>query len=257
MSKMPVIFVGHGSPTNAIEDNAYTREWRRLGAAFPKPRGILCVSAHWFVRGTKINTTAAPQQIYDMYGFPPELYALKYPAQGSPALAARVLELLHGPAEADNSWGIDHGAWSVLVHLFPTADIPVVQLSLDRGAPASAHYKLAAALKPLREEGILLLASGNVVHNLGRVAWGMNGGLDWAERFDLQIRDSILQKDIAAVADYPALGSDAALAVPTPEHFLPLLYALGASDPADQVSVFNRSCVLGSLSMTGYVFGTL
>jgi len=255
MNSMPVIFLGHGSPMNAIEDNAHTREWRRLGASIPRPEAILCVSAHWFIRGTKVTGEAQPKQFYDMYGFPEELYRLVYPVPGSPELANRVPELLPAKVEADSSWGIDHGAWSVLTHLFPTADIPVVQLSLDRNAPPELHYRLGAALKPLRNEGILILGSGNVVHNLAMVNWHMRGGFDWADRFDEQIRDKIVERDFEVVTGYRSWNKDASLAVPTPDHYLPLLYVLGASDPQDQLRVINADRVLGSLSMTGYIFG--
>ncbi len=254
MNKMPVLFVGHGSPLNAIEENAYTREWRKLAESIPKPKAILSVSAHWYARGSKVNSLDEPKQIYDMYGFPQELYDLVYPAKGSPVLAKRVQELLPGKVETDNSWGIDHGTWSVLVKMYPHADIPVVQLSVDRTASAEAHLTLGKALKPLRDEGILILASGNVVHNLSRVAWNMHGGFDWALDFDKYIKDRVLNSDHDGVAGYALLGQTASLAVPTPDHFFPLLYALGASETGDEISVFNEACVLGSLSMTGYVF---
>ncbi|HRY84010.1 MAG TPA: 4,5-DOPA dioxygenase extradiol [Candidatus Cloacimonadota bacterium] len=255
MSRMPLIFVGHGSPMNAIEDNTFTQEWSRLGKSLPKPKAILCVSAHWYSPRCRINSSPHPRQIYDMYGFPEALYRVKYPAKGSPELAQRVQKLLGDRVEIDNSWGIDHGAWSVLVHLFPEADIPIVQLSLASDIPGSEHLALGRLLQPLRESGVPILASGNIVHNLGRVDWKLEGGFNWAKRFDDAVHALILDRKHQALAAYEDLCADARLSIPTPEHYLPLLYALGASAEAEVPTVFNRSCVLGSLSMTGYIWG--
>lgn len=252
--KMPVLFVGHGSPMNAIEENEFSRAWRALGEALPRPRAILAVSAHWFVAGTRVNGAAQPRQIYDMYGFPQPLYQMKYPAPGAPELALRVRELLP-KAEQDDRWGIDHGTWSVLCHMFPAADVPVTQLSVDYGAPAETHYEIGRALAPLREEGVLILASGNVVHDLRRVDWDMEGGLPWADEFDEYVRRAVLEDRPEDVVQYSRAGDCAREAFPTPDHFYPLLYALGAREPDEAVEVFCKKRVLGSLSMTGYRFG--
>ncbi len=251
--KMPVLFVGHGSPMNAIEDNEFSRAWRALGEGMPKPRAILAVSAHWYVPGTRVNDAEQTRQIYDMYGFPRALYRLKYEAPGAPELAAEARALL--PAAIDNRWGIDHGTWSVLCHMFPEADIPVTQLSVDLSAPAQAHYKMGQALRPLREKDVLILASGNVVHDLRRVAWEMEGGFPWADEFDEYIRRAIVEDRPEDVVRYERAGACAREAFPTPDHFDPLLYALGAREPGEPAEVFANRRVLGSLSMTGYRFG--
>jgi 4,5-DOPA dioxygenase extradiol len=255
MQKMPVLFVGHGSPMNALEHNTFTDLWEQLGAALPAPKAILAVSAHWFVPGSRINDTPTPELVYDMYGFPPSLYQVRYPAPGAPELAHRV-QALAGPGavQTDNSWGIDHGTWSVLCRIFPSADITLCQLSVDRGATMERHYNLGKALAPLREEGVLILASGNVVHNLRLVDWDHSGGLPWADEFDESVKQHILAGDDNAVIHYEKLGAHASLAVPTPDHYAPLLYALGARDGNDRVHVFNNARTLGSLSMTGYLF---
>jgi 4,5-DOPA dioxygenase extradiol len=255
MEKMPVLFVGHGSPMNAIENNEFTRSWEQLGTELPRPTAILSVSAHWYVSGTKISNTLKPKQVYDMYGFPDELYRLEYPVAGSLELAKAAFDLTRHYAEFDNTWGIDHGTWAVLVKMYPKADVPVVQLSIDRNAPPEFHYSLGQALKPLREQGVLILGSGNIVHNLGLIDWGMEGGFEWAQEFDAFIKDRIVQKDFASVVNYTAAGRSARLAVPTPDHYFPLLYALGAADESDKVRIFNDKCLMGSMSMTGYVFG--
>ena len=252
--KMPVLFVGHGSPMNAIELNEFSRAWRELGLALPRPSAILAVSAHWYVAGTRVNGAAQPRQVYDMYGFPQPLYQLKYPAPGAPELAARIQTLLPETAR-DDRWGIDHGTWSVLCHMFPDADVPVTQLSVDYGAPADAHYAIGRALKPLREEGVLILASGNVVHDLRRVDWDMEGGLPWADEFDEYICRAILEDRPQDVVRYTRAGNSAREAFPTPDHFYPLLYALGAREPGEAAEVFCKKRMMGSLSMTGYRFG--
>jgi len=254
MTRMPVIFIGHGSPMNAIEDNPMTRMWRQLGRDLPRPRAILAVSAHWFVPGTCVNDQIQPRQIYDMYGFPRELYELQYAAQGAPELAARVQRLT--PCPVDNSWGIDHGTWSVLVHLYPQADIPVCQLSIDRTAPPELHFRLGQELAGLRDEGVLILGSGNIVHNLHRVDFARAGGEPWAETFDNAVGEKIRQRDWASLLHPENISPEMArLAIPTPDHYWPLLYVLGASLPADPIDSFNAVCQFGSLSMTGYRFG--
>lgn len=251
--RMPVLFVGHGSPMNAIEDNVFTREWRRIGGMLPRPRAILAVSTHWYGEGTRTSDAVHPRMVYDMYGFPRPLYEVKYPVPGSPELEERVKAMLPETV-TDNSWGIDHGTWSVLVHMFPDADIPVVQLSVDAYKSSQAHLELGHALAPLRDEGVLILGSGNVVHNLHLIGWNVPGGFPWADAFDQYIRGRIEAGDFAAVADYRSAGEPAEKAFFTPDHYFPLLYALGAADSTDSLTVFNDARVYGSISMTGYLF---
>jgi 4,5-DOPA dioxygenase extradiol len=256
MTSLPALFVGHGSPMNAIEDSPFRRAWIDLGRSLPKPEAVLCVSAHWETRGVALTGSAAPPTIHDFYGFPDALFAVRYPAPGSPALARRVASLLESAgASVDEERGLDHGCWSVLVAMYPEADVPVVQLGLDTGRPGSFHLELGQQLAPLRESGVLILGSGNVVHNLRRADFGMDGGYDWADRFDVTVRARIAAGDHDALADYRALGPDAALAVPTPEHYVPLLYTLGARRETDAVRFFNAATTLGSISMTSVVVG--
>ena len=256
MSKMPVVFAGHGSPMNAIEDNTYSRTWRKMAELMPKPDVILSVSAHWYTKGTKIMNEENPKTIYDMYGFPRELYEVMYNSPGSPEMAEASKALISRETNYDNSWGIDHGTWSVLVHMYPDRDIPVFQISIDAGAPPETHYKIGRELRSLREHGVLILGSGNIVHNLRLADWDMDDvGFDWAYEFDGSIHDSIMKKDHEKILKYEELGSLAKLAVPITDHFYPLLYALGASDEGDSISVYNRSCVLGSVMMTAYIWG--
>lgn len=250
--KMPVLFVGHGSPMNALTDNPYKDEWIRLGEKL-KPEAILCVSAHWYTKGTYVNPTREPEQIYDMYGFPQELYQIRYPAKGSPELAARVGELLGEGVATNTDWGIDHGTWSVLKWMFPDADIPIVQLSIDGTRQGAFHYGIGQQLRALRAEGVLIIGSGNIVHNLRRVDWDSEGGTPWAYEFDGLIRRAIEAGRHEQVIDHQVLGDSAKLAVPTPDHFYPLLYVLGAAEVTDQVHCFNEACELGSISMTGYL----
>ena len=230
-SRMPAIFFGHGSPMNAIEVNAYTKAWSRIAQTFPRPKAILSVSAHWYVSGTSVTAMDAPRTIHDFGGFPRELFEFDYPAPGDPSLAQRVRELL-APIETglDRQWGLDHGTWSVLCHLYPDADVPVVQLSLDETQPASFHYQTGTRLSPLREEGVLIIGSGNVVHNLQTYAWGRHPAepFAWAVRFEQRVRESLLAADDATLVGYESLGQDARLSAPTPDHFLPLLYIVGA-----------------------------
>lgn len=252
---MPVMFVGHGSPMNAVTDNKYIPDWRRLGQML-HPRAILCVSAHWYTKGTKVNPAEEPEQIYDMYGFPEELYKVKYPVKGSPEVASRVRDLLDETQAAySDSWGIDHGTWSVMRWMFPDADIPIVQLSIDGTQQGAAHYELGRKLAPLRDEGVLIVGSGNIVHNLRRVDWNSDGGAPWAYDFDDLVGEGILCRQHEKIIDYKSIGDLARQAVPTPDHYYPLLYALGASDEADPILIFNKYCELGSISMTGYLFG--
>ena len=255
MSRMPVVFVGHGSPMNAIEENGYTRTWSELSKRIPRPRAILSISAHWFTQGSKIRNEEQPKTIYDMYGFPKELYEVQYNAPGSPSLAKTVKELISRETEYDNSWGIDHGTWSVLVHMYPERDIPVIQISVDGYAPPEAHYQMGKELRALREEGVLIFGSGNIVHNLRLVNWSMgNEGFNWASQFDDYVYDNIIHGNHDKILNYRELGDVAKLAVPTTDHFYPLLYVLGATVEEDRISSFNQSCELGSLTMTGYLF---
>lgn len=257
MAKMPTVFVGHGSPTIAIEDNALTHEMSRVGEAViaehGKPHAILAVSAHWFTHGTLTQSAPRPEQIYDMYGFPRELYELKYPVSGSRELTEAVTSLLGSDVAINNDWGIDHGSWSVLVHMFPQADIPVVQLSVNGDLTSQQHYELGKRLAPLRDEGFLILGSGNVVHNLGMVDWKNQEGTPEADEFDSRVRDAILRGDFQSVLNYRE-GPFANYAVPFPDHYFPLIYPLAAGE-GETVGVFNNVGTLGSISMTGYTFG--
>ena len=252
--KMPALFVGHGSPMNAIEDNRYTQQWQSVAQKLPRPLAILAISAHWYTSGSRVTDVAMPEILYDMYGFPPELYQVKYPVPGAPELAHQVKHLLGEDLQVDNSWGCDHGAWSVLCRMYPQADIPVVQLSVNRDAGARTHFQIGEKLRPLREQGVLILGSGNVVHNLSRISWAMRGGYPWASEFDRYIREHIICGDYDPVIDYQQAGESATLACPMPDHFYPLLYVLGAATSAEKPTVFNDSCTLGSLSMTSYLF---
>ncbi len=255
MEHMPVLFVGHGSPMNAIDKNRFSMEWESLGEKIPHPKAILSISAHWFTPGLRITDTPSPKVVYDMYGFPEELYQVSYQAPGSAHVAELTKELLGDSVQIDNSWGIDHGTWSVLCRMYPEADIPVVQLSVDRLATAEQYYDIGRKLRPLRDQGILIFGSGNVVHNLSAVDWSMNGrGFSWAEEFDRFIKDNILRRDDTQVVNYRKAGDSSKHAFLAMDHYAPLLYVLGASDPADSITVFNEACDLGALSMTSYLF---
>lgn len=255
MDKMPLLFVGHGSPMNAIEDNVYTRAWREMAKKIPKPKSIVSVSAHWYTKGTKVMNEKQPETIYDMYGFPKELYEIIYNSPGNPKLAGQTKNLITKESVFDNSWGIDHGTWSVLVHMYPERDIPVFQISIDAEAPAEVHYQIGRELRSLREEGVLLFGTGNIVHNLRLVDWDIKDkGFDWAYEFDDFIRENIKQAKHEEIINYESLGETAKLAVPITDHFNPILYILGASDKEDKVSIYNNSCMMGSLSMTSYLF---
>lgn len=248
--RMPALFVGHGSPMNAIEDNAWSRQWRALGERLPEPSAILCVSAHWMTRGaTLANVSERPKTIHDFGGFPPALFAQQYPAPGAPEAAAATIDLVRVThVEPDTQWGLDHGTWSVLMHLFPRADVPVFQLSLDLGRSMQAHLDLARELKPLREKGVLVVGSGNLVHNLRALAPNAPP-YDWAEAFDEKMTDAIEHRDVQSVVDAENLGAIMRLAHPTTEHFLPLLYTLGMADNADELAWFNEGFDLASISM--------
>ena len=252
--KMPALFVGHGSPMNAIEDNEYTKVWTETAKRLPKPEAILAVSAHWFTEGTRVCDDAHPRMEYDMYGFPDELYRLVYAAPGSPEMARHAMGAITADVRVDNSWGFDHGTWSVLHRLFPKADVPVFQLSVDRGATPEEHFRIGREIGALRDEGVLVFGSGNVVHNLGRIGWGMEGGHPWADEFDDFVKERVVGRRFDEVVGYAAEGPSARLAVPTTDHFDPLLYVLGAARPEDALTVFNDTRTMGSLSMTSYLF---
>jgi 4,5-DOPA dioxygenase extradiol len=240
---------------NAIEDNRFSRRWEALGAELPSPRAILSVSAHWETDGVAVTAMPQPRTIYDFYGFPKALHEVSYPAPGDPELAARVCDLLAPvPVRLDQDWGLDHGIWSVLCRMYPSADIPVVQLSLDRRLPFAGHFSLARALQPLREEGVLVFASGNIVHNLREIRWN-DEAYDWAVEFDALAADAISAGDDARVIAPQRLGGADARAIPTPEHYLPLLYALAVRGDGEQAEFFNAEVTLGSMSMRGVRFG--
>lgn len=252
---MPVIFIGHGSPMNAIEDNIFTQNWQKIAKNIARPKAILAISAHWFIKGTHILAAAHPKMTYDMYGFPQALYDIVYDAPGALDTAARVKHLLGG-VKTDNTWGYDHGTWSVLHKMYPQRDIPATQLSINALAPAKAHFAMGQALKPLRQEGVLILASGNIVHNLRMLDWdNPASGYGWADDFDSKIKSYILSNDFEKVVNYRELGQNAALAAPTPDHFYPLLYALGAAEAGEKIAVYNDARTMGSMSMTSYVIG--
>lgn len=252
MNHMPVVFVGHGNPLNALQHNTYTNGWRDLGLRLPRPKAILAISAHWYIPETAVTAMPTPRTIHDFGGFPHELYQMLYPAPGDPILASRVQALLAPlSVRRDQQWGLDHGTWAVLCHMFPQADIPVVQLSIDETQPAAFHYEVGKQLAPLREEGVLILGSGNLVHNLHAYSWGQHAiePFDWAVRFEERVRQLLLTGDDGLLIDYEALGSDAMLAIPTPDHYLPLLYILALRHPGESVSFPIEGFDGGSVSM--------
>lgn len=254
-NKMPVLFVGHGSPMNALEDNVFSRAWRALGAKLPRPYAILCISAHWQTPGPQVTAMDAPPTIHDFGSFPQPLFDVRYAAPGSPQWAARITQLnARHPITADHTWGLDHGSWSVLCHMFPEADIPVLQLSLDIAKTPAEHYQFAKALAPLRDEGILIIGSGNIVHNLGQMI-RRDEAYDWAMEIDQLIAQQIEAGNHAALIDYPRLHPKMLLAVPTAEHYLPLLYILALQEPIDSLGFFNETVTLGSMSMRGVQIG--
>lgn len=255
---MPAIFFGHGNPMNALADNEYSRAWAAIGRSIPPPKAVLCISAHWYIPATAVTAMPQPRTIHDFGGFPRELFEVQYLAPGSPELAARVSELLGGNGLLDEiHWGLDHGTWSVLIHLYPRADVPVIQLSINESEPAGYHYDLGKKLAPLRDEGVLIIGSGNVVHNLHTYAWGKHGvePFDWAMRFDEKARELISGRDHEPLVNYETLGRDALLSAPTPDHYLPLLYVLGAATEDDKISFPVSGFDGGSISMTAVQFG--
>jgi 4,5-DOPA dioxygenase extradiol len=255
---LPVIFFGHGNPMNALSENAYTEAWAALGRAIPKPRAVLCISAHWYVPGIGTTAMSAPRTIHDFGGFPPELYQVRYPAPGDPELARRVQHLLSPlPVALDESWGLDHGSWSVLCHVYPQADVPVVQLSIDETRPPAFHYEAGKRLAALRDEGVLIVGSGNIVHNLHAYAWGRHvaGPYDWAVRFEAKAREMLVAGEMDPLVDYESLGRDATLSIPTPDHYLPLLYIAGARRERDVVTFPVEGVDGGSVSMLAVRIG--
>jgi 4,5-DOPA dioxygenase extradiol len=250
-TRMPVIFFGHGSPMNTLARNKYTEAWRELGATTPKPKAILAISAHWFTRGTAVTAMARPKTIHDFGGFPQALFEVQYPAPGDPGLAARVRDLLAPmPVQFDQSWGLDHGTWSVLAHAFPDAGIPVVQLSMDGTKPARFHYELGRQLAPLRDEGVLIAGSGNVVHNLMLMQRGEGvPAFDWARRFNEMVRAALASGNHQALVEFERMGEDARLSVPTPEHYLPLLYIAALQAEGESMAFIVDGYEAGSLGM--------
>ncbi|MBI3500907.1 MAG: 4,5-DOPA dioxygenase extradiol [Bacteroidetes bacterium] len=247
--KMPVLFVGHGNPMNAIEKNEYHNKWTELGKALPKPKAILVVSAHWLTKGTKVTAMEKPKTIHDFGGFPDELFAQQYPVKGSPEFAKETQSLItKTKVQSDFEWGLDHGTWSVLLPMFPNADIPVFQLSIDYSQPPQFHYELAKELSALRKKGVLIIGSGNIVHNLGMIDWG-GKPYDWTIEFDAKIKQFIDEQNHSAIINYDKLGTIAKLAVPTNDHYLPLLYSLALQEKNENVSYFNEKCEMGSVSM--------
>lgn len=253
--RMPALFIGHGSPLNAVEDNRFSVAWTKLGKRLSPPRAILAISAHWETRGIAVTAMDAPRTIHDFYGFPKPLYDVRYPAPGAPWLAARVRELLaSADVAADDGWGLDHGSWSVLCRMYPAADVPVVQLSLDRDRTPAEHFALARSLRALREEGVLIFGSGNIVHNLREISWN-DTAYPWAEDFDRRVANAIMDRRYEALSEPAALGGEHALAVPTLEHYLPLLYVLAVCETTEEPHFFNAQVTLGSISMRSVRFG--
>lgn len=255
---MPVLFVGHGSPMNGIEDNAFSQRWQKLAQEIPTPQAVLVISAHWFTRGTKITAMDFPQTIHDFGGFPKELFAVQYPAPGHAALAKETAALVQSAhVELEHDWGLDHGSWTIVRHMYPKANIPVLQLSIDYTKGPQYHYDLAKELTALRQKGVLIMGSGNMIHNLRLVNWAMinGGGYDWAYTLNDTFKELILSGAHQSLIHYHTLGKEALLAIPTPEHYLPLLYTLGLQGKDEAVSFFNDQLVGGSLNMTSVKIG--
>lgn len=256
-SRMPAVFFGHGNPMYALEDNRYTKTWEQLGATLPRPKAILAISAHWTTRGTAVTAMATPQTIHDFGGFPQALFDVQYPAAGDPTLAARVRDLL-APlnVQMDQAWGLDHGTWSVLCKAYPQADLPVIQLSMDATQPASFHFDIGRKLAALRDEGILIVGSGNIVHNLRSMVWGDAApAYDWATRFNDKIRNHLLRAEFEQIVNYEQDDADARRAVPTTEHFLPLLYVIGTRQEGESISIAVDGIENASISMLSAVIG--
>jgi 4,5-DOPA dioxygenase extradiol len=257
--KMPVLFVGHGSPMNAIEENEFTLYWKKLATEIEKPKAVLCISAHWLTRGTFVTAMNHPKTIHDFGGFPQALFDVNYPAPGNPELAEETAKLITSTSIGlDHEWGLDHGTWSIVKNMYPNAEIAVLQLSIDYSQPAQYHYDLAKQLGALRKKGVLIIGSGNMVHNLGMVAWDKlneSFGFDWAIEMNTIFKKKIEENDHTALIQYEKLSSAAKLAVPTPDHYYPLIYTLGLKEEKDSISFFNDKPVAGSLTMTSVKFG--
>ena len=258
--KMPVLFIGHGSPMNAIEDNAFSQRWQQMGKEIPTPKAVVVVSAHWLTKGTMVTAMPNPKTIHDFGGFPQALFDVQYPAPGSPELATEIQKLITNPAvELDHDWGLDHGTWSVVKHMYPEADIPVLQLSIDYYKPAAYHYELAKQLLKLRKKGVLIIGSGNMVHNLRMVAWDKLSepeyGFDWALEMNDIFKNKISNGFHKELIQYEKLHKAATLAIPTPDHYYPLLYILALQTDNDKVEFFNDKAVGGSLTMTSVKIG--
>ncbi len=257
---MPALFIGHGSPMNGIEDNEFSRRWAQMAKEIPTPKAVLVISAHWFTRGTKITAMDFPKTIHDFGGFPKELFATQYSAPGNPALAKETAQLLKSAhVELDHDWGLDHGTWTVVRHMYPKADIPVLQLSIDYTKGPQYHYDLAKELYALRKKGVLIIGSGNMVHNLGMIAFNKVNepeyGYDWAKSINEKFKSLIREGDHKPLINYSSLGKEALLAIPSPDHYLPLLYTLGIKGSKDNVSFFNDKAMAGSLTMTSVKLG--
>ncbi len=257
---MPVLFIGHGSPMNGIEHNMYSNQWMQLAKDIPVPKAVLVVSAHWFTKGTSITAMDFPKTIHDFGGFPQALFDVQYPAPGNPLLAAETAAMVQSATiELDHDWGLDHGAWTILKHMYPAANIPILQLSIDYTKAPSYHYALAKELYQLRKKGVLIIGSGNMVHNLRMVAWDKLAipgfGFDWALEMNDTFKNLILQNQHTSLINYEQLGAAAKLAIPTPEHYLPLIYTLGLKTEKDAIKFFNDTAVGGSLTMTSVQFG--
>ena len=258
MDSMPAIFFGHGNPMNALQSNAWTNGWAAIGNSIPRPKAIVCISAHWYLPATLVTAQDQPRTIHDFGGFPSALYEVKYPAPGDAELANRIIDLLAPVAAGlDKRWGLDHGTWSVLCHVFPKADVPVVQLSIDETQPASFHYDIAKRLSPLRDEGVLIVGSGNLVHNLHAYAWGRQqvAPLDWAVRFEERARELLLAGDHEPLIAYETLGRDAILSVPTPDHYLPLMYVIAQMREGEPIRFPVEGFDGGSVSMLSVQIG--
>jgi len=258
--KMPVLFIGHGSPMNAIEDNIFSKRWQQMGKEIPTPKAVVVVSAHWLTKGTMVTAMPNPKTIHDFGGFPQALFEVQYPASGSPELATEIQKLITNPAvELDHDWGLDHGTWSVVKHMYPDADIPVLQLSIDYYKPAAYHYELAKQLLALRKKGVLIIGSGNMVHNLRMVAWDKLSepeyGFDWALEMNDIFKNKISNGFHKDLIQYEKLNKAATLAIPTPDHYYPLLYILALQTDNDKVEFFNDKAVGGSLTMTSVKIG--
>ena len=258
--RLPAMFIGHGSPMSALEDDAFTRTWEEIGQSLTDVRAILCISAHWETEGTRITAMESPRTIHDFYGFPQALYEIEYPAPGSPALAEAVRKLVSlenddRPVTLDDDWGLDHGSWSVLIKMFPNARIPVVQLSIDTRMSLTEHYRLGQQLAPLREHGVLIIGSGNIVHNLRQMTRG-DDGHDWAVEFDRAIADRLIENDHQSIINYQQFGEAAQLSVPSDEHFVPLLYAAGARHAEDRLTFKNEAVTMGAISMRSVIYSS-